>query len=126
MTRTAIVVAAALAPSAARADKATAKIVAGGSMHCAIGALFDHRIGARQQSRWNVNSKRTGSLQVEDEFKFARLQNRKVRRFNAFEDAAGIDGGLAENIGNAGSVTHQQAGGGGVADKIAGRYAIAC
>jgi hypothetical protein len=38
--------------------------------------LFDHLVGAGEQRRWDIDAKRTCSLQIEDEFKFGRLQNR--------------------------------------------------
>jgi hypothetical protein len=54
------------------------------------------------------------------------LQNRQIGRLGAFDDAAGIDGGLAKNVRNAGPVTHQQAGHDRIVDKVASGHAVAC
>src|SRR5262249_10290690 len=91
-----------------------------------IAALFDHLVGACQQSRWDVDTKRTCSLQVEGEFEFGRLQYRKIGRLSAFEDAAGIHADLAEDIGKAGSVAHQEAGCCQLANESARGYSGAC
>src|SRR5579862_4883688 len=88
--------------------------------------LFDYLVSPRQQSGRNVYTKRTCSQQVEDEFEFGRLQNRQIGWPDAFEDAAGIDADLAENVGNAGPIAHQKPGPGHISQEIAGGYSIAC
>src|SRR5215469_10700384 len=71
--------------------------------------LFDHVVGASKQRRRNIEAKRTGSLQIDDEFKLGRLQNRKIGGLSTFEDAAGINAHLPKYVTNAGPVAHQQA-----------------
>src|ERR1700716_3364623 len=48
-------------------------------------------------------------MQVDDELELAGTQDRHVPRLLAFEDAAGIDAGLAKLVHGARSVAHQSA-----------------
>src|SRR5262249_50226820 len=53
--------------------------------------LFDHRIGNGEDARWNCQAERLGRLEIDDKLKFGRLKHRKIGRFLAFEDTAGIE-----------------------------------
>src|SRR5262249_10802544 len=46
-------------------------------------------------------------LQIDDEFELGCLNNRKVSRLCAQEDAAGVDADLTEHVGDVGAITHQ-------------------
>jgi hypothetical protein len=56
----------------------------------AVARLFDHLVGAREQCRWHLEAKCPCGLQVDDELKLGRAQDRHVGRFLALENAAGI------------------------------------
>jgi|ERR1700730_8695141 len=58
------------------------------SRAAANGIIFNNLVGARWQSRGNVDAKHTCGLQIDDEFERGRLQNRLVRRLSTFEDAS--------------------------------------
>ena len=63
-------------------------------------------------------------MQIDDEFKLGRLQDREIRRLGTFQDAAGIDPDLPEYVTKAGSVTHQYSGFNRIARKYAGGYVV--
>ena len=49
----------------------------------------------------NANAQRLGSLQIEDQLKPCRLNDRQVLGLFAFEDASGITAGLLDRVGDA-------------------------
>src|SRR5207237_10376257 len=55
------------------------------------------------------NADRFCCVQSDDEFELGRLQDRQIGRLGAFEDAAGINAGLAMRVGEFCSVAHQAA-----------------
>ena len=63
-------------------------------------------------------------MQIDDEFKLGRLQDRKIGRLGTFKDAAGIDPNLPEYFTKARSVTHQYSGFDRIARKYAGGYMV--
>ena len=64
-------------------------------------ASFDHVVGQRQHGRRECNAQRLGSLQIEDQLKPCRLNDRQVLGLFAFEDASGITAGLLDRVGDA-------------------------
>ena len=46
--------------------------------------LFDHLVGAGEQSWWNVDAHFSRSLRIDDQFELGRLLNRQIRWFCAF------------------------------------------
>ena len=56
-----------------------------------IGHLFDHFVGARNQRLWHTNSERLGGFLIDDQLNFRCLLNRKLGRFFALKNPAGID-----------------------------------
>src|SRR5262245_23555565 len=70
---------------------------------------FDHLVGARDQRAWNVDTDNLCRLQVDDELKLGRAQDRHICRLLALEDTAGIDAGQAKLVHGARSVAHQSA-----------------
>jgi hypothetical protein len=53
--------------------------------------LFDHCVGNGKDARWDCQAKRLGRLEIDDQLEFGRLKHRKIGRFLALEDAAGIE-----------------------------------
>ena len=70
---------------------------------------FDHLVGAREQCRWHLEAKCPCGLQVDDELKLGRAQDRHVGRFLALENAAGIDAELAMLVSDVRSVAQHPA-----------------
>ena len=50
--------------------------------------LFDHLVGDGEQARWDDETERVGSPQVDDEFELGHLENRQIGRLFTFEDTA--------------------------------------
>lgn len=53
--------------------------------------LFDHLVGAGEHPRWEFETQRLCSLEIDDQLEFARLQDRQFGWLSALENAAGID-----------------------------------
>src|SRR6185369_15937668 len=51
-----------------------------------INALFDHLIGASEQRWRHSEADRLSGLEVDDQFEFGGLLNRKITRFCTFKD----------------------------------------
>ena len=66
-----------------------------------------------------VEAERPGGLKVDDKLELGRLQDRQIGGLGALEDAAGIDADLTIGIRNIGSIAHQPAGFGIVANCVA-------
>ena len=58
------------------------------------GRLLDHVVGNREHAWRYGEAERSGCLQVDDELELGRPRDRKVGRFLALEDAAGINTSL--------------------------------
>src|SRR4051812_30288994 len=76
-------------------------------MGAANEALFNHLVSPCEQCRWHGEANRFGGPQIDDEFEFRRLLNRKVAGLFALENAPAIDAKLAARIGAIGTVAHQ-------------------
>src|SRR6516162_4055108 len=70
---------------------------------------FDDLVGVGKQRRRNGETEYLGSLRVDDQLELARLHDREVGRFRAFEDAADVDPYLMPRIRDVGPVAHQSA-----------------
>src|ERR1700738_2505015 len=53
--------------------------------------LFDHLVGAGEQSWWHLDAERAGGGKVDDQLELARLHDRQIHGFGTLEDAARID-----------------------------------
>src|SRR5260370_41243308 len=56
-----------------------------------VAVLFDHLVGAGEQSWWHNDAKRFGGLEVDDQFEFRNLLHRQISRLVTLQDAAGIE-----------------------------------
>ena len=70
----------------------------------------------------DFKAERLRGLEVDDQFEFGRLHDRKVGRFRAFQNLSGIDSELAVHIGKIDSVTQQAAGHSMLAKLVHRRY----
>src|SRR5215813_10364776 len=68
---------------------------------------FDHLVGGRKQRRWNGETERSGSRDVDDEIELCRLHHWKIGRFGALENAGGIEPRHPKRLRQAGAVAHQ-------------------
>ena len=71
-----------------------------------------------EQLGGTFEAERLGGLEVDHELELGRLHDRQVGRLLALENPAGIDAGLTIGVGDAGSVAHQAAGFGKLAQGI--------
>src|SRR5215470_7192726 len=70
-------------------------------------SLFDDLVGSGEQSRRDNKPERFGRLQVDDELKLGRAQDRQVGRSLALKNAPAIDPDLANEVRKVRSVAHQ-------------------
>ena len=76
--------------------------------------------------KWRGEAKRLGGLEIDDQLKLRRLQHRQVGGLLALENPASVDADLTVRIRGAGSVAHQAAGLGVLAQLINRRNFVAC
>jgi hypothetical protein len=62
--------------------------------------LFDHLVGAREQGRRHLKTKRLRGFEIDDQLVFSRRLHRQIGRLLAFEDAVDVAGGAAKLIDN--------------------------
>ena len=74
-----------------------------------VGNSLDHLVGEGEQFVWNLEAKRPGGVEVDDQIEFGRLYDRQVSRLLAFENAAYIDAGLLIHSDNVRPITRQPA-----------------
>src|SRR5262245_27726607 len=60
--------------------------------------LFDHLVGDGKQRRWHGETRRPGSLGVDNQLELGCLNDRQLCRFCALEDAADVDTSLMIRI----------------------------
>src|SRR6516164_1533389 len=72
---------------------------------------LDRLVGAQQEGFRNLQPDRLRSGHVDEQLELGRLEDRKVRRRVALENAADIDAGLPITVRQTGAVAHQDAGG---------------
>src|SRR5215472_14352533 len=77
------------------------------SCNAAKRSLFDDLVGSGEQSRRDNKPERFGRLQVDDELKLGRAQDRQVGRSLALKNAPAIDPDLANEVRKVRSVAHQ-------------------
>src|SRR6516165_3059440 len=70
---------------------------------------FDHLVGEREQLCRNLQAERLGGREVDHQLEFARLHHWQFRGLGTFEDFAGVDASLAVRIDQTGSIAHQAA-----------------
>src|SRR5947208_2221951 len=70
---------------------------------------FNHLVGEREQPVRQVEAERLCSRDIDHQLELCRQHNRQITRLLAFEDASGMNAGLAICFGNASSVAHQAA-----------------
>jgi len=58
------------------------------------GSLFDHLVGAGQQSRGDVEAKLFGGLEIDDKFEFRGLHNWHFCRLLSLQNTASVDTSL--------------------------------
>ena len=69
----------------------------GRKLGAANSVLFDHLVGAAEQSDWESEAERFGGLEVEGQLNFCHPLHRQVGRPFALKNPAGIDTGLPPN-----------------------------
>jgi hypothetical protein len=74
-----------------------------------VTASFDHFVGDDEQVGRHGEAQRLGGLQVDDKLEFGGLQHRKVGRFLAPQNAAGVDADLTIAILDARPIAYQTA-----------------
>ena len=74
-----------------------------------IASLLDHLVGDGEQGRWNFETKSVGDGQIEAEFKFGRLLDRKAARLGPAQNLVGIVGSAAKQVGVVCSIRHETA-----------------
>src|SRR5207248_2208268 len=80
-----------------------------GSHQLCLAHSLDHLVGQREQRWRNLESERPGGPEIEHEFEFGGLHDRKIGRLLTFENSSSIVAGLAVSIGDTRSVTAQRA-----------------
>src|SRR5215831_19184689 len=68
---------------------------------------FDHLVGRLQEWLRDGEAKRLRSLEIDDEFVFGRLLDRKVTGFGTFEDTIDIASSLPEHVSFVRSIRNQ-------------------
>ena len=61
--------------------------------------LFERLMGGDQKRLRHRESKRLGSLEIDDKLELGRLHNRQLRGFLAFEDTSNVGAGLTRGFG---------------------------
>src|SRR5215813_11606208 len=77
---------------------------------------FDHLVGARKQRLGNVEAKRFGGLEVDDQLELDRSLNWKVGGFGALENTIDIGSRSSVEVVGVHAIGHQGTGNGGVAE----------
>src|SRR5262249_56118841 len=89
--------------------------VAGGEF---VGAVWRRKaashsnrlVGARLQRQGYSEAERSRGLEVDHQFEFGRLLDRRIGWLFALDNAASVDVGLPKRIGSVGTVAHESAG----------------
>src|SRR5262245_66018910 len=71
--------------------------------------LFDHLVGDCHDAWWNSQAQCPCRLQVDHEFKFRHLDDRKISRPSAFQYSARVNAGFAMRIHKIGGIANQTA-----------------
>src|SRR5437016_14133112 len=68
---------------------------------------FDYLVGAGEQGGRHLEAERLGGRDIDDKIKAGRLQDGKVGRLFALQNAAGINSNLTTRVGKTSSIAHQ-------------------
>ena len=68
---------------------------------------FDQLVGPAKQRQREIDSERVGRFEIDDEFNFSDLLNRKIYGLRTLENAADVDAGQTIRFGDVAAVTHQ-------------------
>jgi hypothetical protein len=70
--------------------------------------LFDHLVGAGKHGRRNGKAEILGRFEIDDEFKFRRLENRHFCRVGSFENLTDVFSSLAVHPADAWTIAHER------------------
>src|SRR5262245_66066176 len=72
--------------------------------------LFDHLVGAREQGRRDFKAEGSGRLEIDGQFEFGRLLDRKVSRTGALEYPVDVGGSATKQVEAVRRIGHEPTG----------------
>jgi hypothetical protein len=88
-------------------------------------SLFDHLVGEREQIVGNLNPKRLGRLEIDDQLELRNLLHREIGGLCALEDLRGVESNLSIYIGKTLPVAQHSARNCKLAKLVDGRQSLA-
>src|SRR4051812_3426962 len=86
--------------------------------------LLYHLVGPTEDSDRDVEAERLGGLEIEGQFEFACLLDRKICRLRSLENAGDINAGKLVRLRCAVAIAHQSAVGDELTERVSGRDAM--